>query len=113
MTVTIIMNGDVESCCTFIPADKVADMVREWLPAGHDLTVIDLETGDWEPDAIARTAAEYFADKAYPLVYIESALCSFGALPSKKNLLRYLNGEESFGITEGDVIAAARAMKLT
>jgi len=113
MTVTIIMNGDVESCCTFIPAEKVEDMVREWLPEGHDLTVTDLETGDWEPDSIARTAVEYFADKAYPLVYIESTLCSFGALPSKKNLLRYLNGDESFGIVEKDIAAAARAMKRT
>lgn len=113
MTVTIIMKGDVESCCTFIPAEKVEDMVREWLPEGHDLTVIDLETAPWEPDTIARTAASYFAENAYPLVYIDRVLCTFGALPSKKNLLKYLSGEESFGITEGDVIAAARAMKLT
>lgn len=107
------MNGDVESCCTFIPAEKVEGMVRDWLPADHELEVIDLDTGDWEPDTVARTALEHFAETAYPLVYIGRTLCTFGALPSKKNLLKYLGGEESFGITEADIVTAARAMKLT
>lgn len=113
MTVSIIMNGDVESCCTFVPAKKVEGMVLEWLPEEHALSVIDLENQKWVPDEIARVAVRYFADEAYPLVYIGTTLCAFGALPSQKNLVKYVRGEESFGIDEKDIVAAAKAMNLT
>jgi hypothetical protein len=111
MTVTVVLNGDVESCCSFFTADEIAPMVRGWMPDGHDLVTIDRETTAWEPDGIATVAERYFAEEAYPLVYIDGTLCTFGALPSRKNLVAYLNGERSFGVSEQDIIGAARAMK--
>jgi hypothetical protein len=111
MTVTVVLNGDVESCCSYFAVDEIATMVRGWMPDGHELVTIDRETTTWEPDGIAAVAERYFRDEAYPLVYIDDALCTFGALPSRKSLAAYLNGERSFGVSEQDIIGAAKAMK--
>jgi len=111
MTVTIVLNGDIESCCTFTPADEVESTVRGWIGDAHTLQTIDLERTGWDPDTLAATAIRYFDDEAYPLVYLDGILCAFGALPSKKNLLACLNGDQEYGVTETDIVNAAKAMK--
>ncbi|MFP4152355.1 MAG: hypothetical protein ACLFR8_07000 [Alkalispirochaeta sp.] len=111
MTVTIVLNGDIESCCTFTPANEVESTVRGWIGDAHALQVINLERTEWTPDTLAATAIRYFDNEAYPLVYIDTTLCTFGALPSKKSLLAYLNGDQEYGVTETDIATAAEAMQ--
>ncbi len=117
MTITIILNGDIETCCSFHASDEIEPMVHEWIGDGHTLRVINLEDQSgqqesWTPDAIGATALRYFRDQAYPLVYIDNTLFTFGALPSKKNLNACLAGEKEYGVTEADIVAAAKAMDL-
>jgi len=80
------------------------------MPPGHDLRIVNRETTPWQLDAIAEVAERWFGNEAYPLVYIDDTLCTFGALPSKKNLVAYLNEEREFGISEENIINAAKAM---
>ncbi|MDA3948548.1 MAG: hypothetical protein PF508_04895 [Spirochaeta sp.] len=113
MTVTVILNGDIETCCSYILAEDVEPTVRAWMPPGHDLEMVNRETTEWEPDEIAGVAVRWFGREAYPLVYIDETLCTFGALPSKKNLSAYLNGEREFGVTAEDIVNAGKAMNYT
>ncbi len=110
MNVTVILNGDIETCCKHILASDVESTLRSWVPAGHDLRIVNRETTDWQPNAIADVAERWFGNEAYPLVYIDDTLCTFGAIPSKKNLIAYLSGEREFGITEENIVSAAKAL---
>lgn len=110
MTVTVVLNGDIETCCSFILADEVESTVRGWIPPGHELRIVNRETEEWRPDEIASVAERWFEGEAYPLVYIDDTLCTFGALPSKKSLVAYLTGEREYGVTEDDIVNAAKAM---
>jgi hypothetical protein len=117
MKITVILKGDIETCCSYFLADEIEPMVRQWIGDDHTLQVIDREdeTGleePWSPDEIGATAIRYFRAEAYPLVYIGDTLVTFGALPSRKNLTACLAGETEYGVTPEDIVAAAQAMKL-
>lgn len=110
MNITIVLNGDIENCCSWLSAEDVEPMVRDWLTGDHTLTVVDREQTTWELDELGQLAERWFGLEAYPLVYLDSELCSFGSLPSRKNLTAYITGEQSFSITKDDIVAAGKAM---
>lgn len=111
-TVTIILNGDVETCCSFTLASEVAPTVQAWVADSAAVTVHNLEDGPWEHDAMGAYARELFGEQAYPLVYVDGTLTQFGALPTQKSIMRMLSPTERDSLSREDMEKAARAMGL-
>jgi hypothetical protein len=111
-TVTIILNGDVETCCSFTLATEVAPTVQAWVADSAAVTVHNLEDGPWEHDAMGAYARELFGEQAYPLVYVDGTLTQFGALPTQKSIVRLLSPTDRDSLSREDMEKAARAMGL-
>ncbi|HUX42539.1 MAG TPA: hypothetical protein VMV83_15330 [Rectinemataceae bacterium] len=108
MTVKLVLDGGVKSCCSVTPTQLVRKSVREWLPDDVELIVIDRERDEWAPDSLAAVAKACFQDEIFPLVYIGDSLAMIGGIPSRKTLLEMTNGEIEFGISKDDILDAAR-----
>jgi hypothetical protein len=110
MSVTIVLDGGIKTCCSVTSTEVVEKTVREWLGESEDLVIIDRQTETWEPDALARFAEQHFQEKTYPLVYIGDTLAMFGGIPNRKNLLAMAAGKMEYGIREKDILEAAKSM---
>lgn len=110
MSVTLVLNGGIKSCCSVTPTEVVKNSVRAWLPEEVDLKVIDITTEPYELSGLAATAEKYFKEKVYPLVFVKDQLAMIGGVPNKKELLGMVKGDIEFGITENDIIQAAKSL---
>ena len=108
MKVTIILNGDLKSCCSSYPPEYVREVVEGWLKETGEVEVIDKQQVNWSPDVLASVAEKYFGDKIYPLVYCGDTLATIGSLPDEDSLVAMATSRENFGVTEDDIKEAAR-----
>ena len=108
MVVKLVLNGGIKSCCSVTPTEVVRKVVREWLPDSDELIIIDREKDEWKPDSLATVAKSCFQDDIFPLVYIGDVLAMIGGLPNRSTLLQMVKGEIEFGISEDDILDAAR-----
>jgi hypothetical protein len=112
MVITLVLNGDIKSCCSVTPAEVVKNTVQGWLSEKDTLVFINRENEEWVPDELAELAIQYFDTESFPLLYLNGKLAMFAGIPSKKNLLTMVNGDTEYGITKNDIIEAAKAMNL-
>lgn len=110
MSVRLVLNGGIKSCCSVTSTEVVKNSVRAWLPESVELKVIDITDEPYELSGLAATAEKYFKEKVYPLVYVKDKLAMIGGIPNKNELLGMVNGEIEFGITESDIIQAAQSL---
>jgi hypothetical protein len=110
MVVKLVLNGGIKSCCSVTPTELVRKAVREWLPETDELIVIDKETEPWTPDKLALLAQSYFKDAIFPLVYIGERLAMIGGIPNRRDLLDMTDGKIEFGVSEIDILEAAKSM---
>ena len=108
MKVTIVLDGGLKSCCSSFPPEYVRDVVASWLKKTDEVEVIDKQQGDWKPDALASVAEKYFGDSIFPLLYIGDTLAAIGILPDADTLAAMVSGQAEFGVTEQDILDAAR-----
>lgn len=109
MKIRIVMNGAVTSCCSSYPPDLVKEIVSGWLGQGDELEVIDRQQEkQWQPDALVALAERYFKDAVYPAVYVDEKLVTLGDIPDRESLLKLGSGRLDFGVTEKDILEAAR-----
>lgn len=110
MSVTIVLDGGIKTCCSVTSTEVVQKTVREWLPEAETLIVIDKQIQTWEPDGLAKTAEKYFREKMFPLVYVGDTLAMLGGIPNRKNRLAMVSGQTEFGINKNDIMEAAKSM---
>lgn len=109
MKIRIVLNGGIKSCCSSYPPDLVREIVSGWLGEGDELEVIDrLQEKEWQPDALVSLAERYFKDAVYPAVYVDEKLATLGDIPDRESLLKLGSGRLAFGVTEKDIMEAAR-----
>jgi disulfide oxidoreductase YuzD len=108
----MILNGGIKSCCSVTPTEVVEKTVRGWLPAEVDFRVIDVTKETYEIKGQAQFAEKYFRDQVYPLLFINDTLAMIGGVPNRKELLGMVDGKVPFGITEKDIVEAAKGMGL-
>ena len=108
MVVKLVLNGGIKSCCSVTPTETVRKSVAGWLSETDELVVIDKEKEDWTPDSLAQLGQSYFQDRVFPLVYIDDTLAMVGEVPNREELLAMLRGEMAFGISENDILKAAK-----
>ena len=108
MVVKVILNGGIKTCCSVTSPDVVQKSLRAWLPKSVELVVIDKTTETWTLSGIAQFAEKYFHDSIYPLLYIDDTLAIIGGVPDRSDLLGLVNGTLKFGITENDILEAAK-----
>lgn len=108
MVVKLVLNGGIKSCCSVTPTEVVEKGVRSWIPATDELVVIDREKQEWNPDSLAALAQKYFEDSIFPLVYLDDKLTMVGGIPNRQDLLALMSGKIEYGITEKDILDAAR-----
>jgi len=82
--------------------------VRSWISATDELVVIDREKQEWNPDGLAALAQKYFEDSIFPLVYLDDKLTMVGGIPNRQDLLALMSGKIEYGITEKDILDAAK-----
>jgi len=110
MVVKLVLNGGIKTCCSVTATEVVQRAVREWLPASDELVVIDRAKQPWTSEGLAAFAEKCFHDEVYPLLFIDDALAMIGGLPSRKNLLAMTSGQEPFGLSESDIVTAAKSL---
>lgn len=110
MSVTIVPDGGIKACCSVTSTEVEQKTVREWLPESETLIVIDKLIQTWEPDGLAKTAEKYFREKMFPLVFVGDTLAMPGGIPNRKTLLALVIGQTEFGISENDIVEAAKSM---
>lgn len=110
MSVTIVLDGGIKTCCSVTSTEVVEKTVREWLGESERLTIIDRQAQPWEPDQLAQFAERHFHEKMFPLVYIGDTLAMLGGIPNRKNLLAMVAGQMEYGISEKDIAEAAKSM---
>ncbi|MGQ9616476.1 MAG: hypothetical protein ACUVWJ_08760 [Spirochaetota bacterium] len=108
MKVTVVLNGGYKSCCTTYPLEFVLEYLRKQIEGEAEVQVIDKQKEEWTPDHVASMAIEYFGERAFPLVYAGDKLAFVGSLPDPETIVEIMNGEENTGITEADIVAAAK-----
>ncbi|HUW70124.1 MAG TPA: hypothetical protein VMX33_07805 [bacterium] len=113
MKVKLVLSGGIKTCCSVTSTEVVQKAVREWLPESDELVVIDREKQPWTAEGLAAFAERYFHDEVYPLLFIDDTLAMIGGLPSRKNLLAMTSGHEPFGLTENDIVTAAKSLGYT
>lgn len=113
MEIKIILNGGIKSCCSVIPTEQVKQVISNWLKdSNHELKIIDITTDDeFIHDEVSLLASQFFADRIYPLVYIDSSLVSLGHIPEKEILLELMNNPKFNQITLDDIIEAQKHQK--
>mgnify|MGYP001270250601 CR=1 FL=1 len=70
MSVTLVLNGGIKSCCSVTPTEVVKNSVRSWLPEEVELKVIDITNEPYELSGLAATAEKYFKEKVVTVNYI-------------------------------------------
>jgi hypothetical protein len=108
MKVTIVLDGGLKSCCTTYPPEFILEFVQIQIEGRAEVQVIDRQNEEWVPDNVASKAIEYFNERAFPLVYLGDKLAFIGSLPDNEALEQMVNSEEITGITEEDIINAAK-----
>jgi len=108
MKITIVLDGGLRSCCSSYPTEYVREVVEGWLRGISEVDVIDKKKQNWVPDALARTAEKYFGADIYPLLYVEDTLATIGNLPDADTLVAMATDKADFGVTEEDIMQAAR-----
>jgi hypothetical protein len=108
MKITIVLNGGLRSCCSSYPPEYVREVVQSWLEEIGKVEVIDRQEGNWTPDGLASIAEKYFGDSIYPLLYIGDTLATIGSLPDEDTLVAMATDKADFGVTEEDIMQAAR-----
>ena len=110
MTVKLVLNGGIKTCCSVTSTEVVRKSVRTWLPENVELLVIDKITEEWTLDSLAQFAEKYLHDEIYPLLYIDNTLAMIGGLPNRDDLQVLVNGTMKFGITEDEIFQAAKSL---
>lgn len=105
---TIVLNGELQSCCSVYPPELVHEIVKKWTEGMYNIAVIDAKKGDWKPDKLTSTAIKYFGEYAYPFIYFNNVLISLGHFPSQEELFILLSQKEKEGVSEKDIIEAAK-----
>lgn len=108
MKITIVLDGGFRSCCSSYPTEYVREVVEGWLRGISEVDVIDKKEQNWVPDALARMAEKYFGADIYPLLYVDDTLAIIGNLPDADTLVAMATNKADFGITEKDIMQAAR-----
>lgn len=108
MKVTVVLNGGLKSCCTTYPPEFVLEYLRKRIEGEAEVQVIDKQKDEWKPDNVAAMAIEYFGERAFPLVYAGDKLTFVGSLPDVETIVDVMNSEENAGITEADIVDAAK-----
>ncbi len=112
MKVTIVLDGDLKSCCSSYPPEYVREVVRSWLKETDEVEVIDKQERNWTPDALTSIAEKYFGDSIYPLLYIGDTLATIGSLPDADTLVAMATKRADFGVTEDDIREAVKKYRL-
>lgn len=94
MRLTIVLNGELKTCCSTYPPQIVEDVIWQWLAGMCEVETIDVKEVNWVPDELASQAIERLGEKAYPFIYLDGALVCAGYFPSRDEL-RVLLSEES------------------
>ena len=110
MKITVVLNGGLKSCCSTYPTEMIRDTLTYWFKDTNEIEVevVDKKEENWPPDSLAALAYHYFGDGIYPLVYVENTLATIGTLPPKNSLLAMATNQVEVGITEQDIIEAAK-----
>jgi hypothetical protein len=108
MKVTIVLDGGLKSCCSSYPPEYVRRVVEDWLRETGEVEVVDKQQGNWRPDDLVSVAEKYFGDSIYPLLYIGDTLATIGSLPDRDTLVVMTTNQAKFGITEEDILEAAK-----
>lgn len=108
MTVRLILDGGLKSCCSVTPTSVVKKGLASWVPPGHELVVVDRTIEAWTPDPVATLAEESFGADVFPLLYLDGKLAAFGEIPGREELRDMLDGSKFREITVESIERALR-----
>ncbi len=110
MTIKVILNGDMKSCCQTYPTDMIRTALKGWFKDDQDIEteVVDKTESDIQLDQLGSLAYQYFGENIYPVVYVGDVLAAVGNLPDSNILHKMVQNPDRIAITDQDILEAAK-----
>ncbi|MFN3411362.1 MAG: hypothetical protein ACK4YF_04305 [Exilispira sp.] len=108
MKISVVLNGDLKSCCSSYPASKILEIMKGWFDDDDVIDVIDRTKTVWTGDEISNLAENYFGEKIYPLTYVNNVLVALGQILDRESILEISKDAAKYAISKEDLIKAAK-----
>ena len=110
MTIKVILNGGIKSCCQTYSSEMIRTALKGWFKNDEDIEteVVDKMESEIQLDQLGSLAYQYFGEKIYPIVYVGDVLAAVGNLPDSNILHKMVQNPDRIAITEQDILNAAK-----
>ena len=111
MTINVILNGGLKTCCKTVPTELVRISIKNWFDGDKtvEINVIDEKESNGNLDKLASLAVKALGNSAYPMIFIDNVLMSVGKVPEYRTLHDMTREPHPLGLTEQDILRLENA----